>query len=306
MGKLGIILDQNIKDELKRLIIYQIDYALGCSQNDHLDINDKIHELRKSFKIIRSVLRLLRDSIGYSVYYRENKFFRNLARKLSNARDNEVLLQRAVVTQQHMPTGLNNNAIEELIMIMTQRRDNSLENLITGENTFRTIAKELVKSKSKIKKLEINNEGFNVIQKGIKRIYKQSLQYLHAIEKDSDDHESLHNFRKRVKYLWFQMLILKPVYSTMIKAYGKTLEKISEELGLHRDYILFMEKMAQNNYFNLEEPQILFIKEFIDNEQNKIYKKAIEPAKKFFIEKPSDFVEKLKKYRELTLIMTSN
>jgi CHAD domain-containing protein len=230
-------------------------------------------------------------------------FFRDLSRQLSVARDNQVLLQRAKVTHKNMRPGIRNARADELINELELNREKSLKELAEGNNIIKTISNELNLSTSRIDSLKIKNEGFNVIEKGIERIYKQAQKYLYEIEKNPDP-ETIHNFRKRVKYLWYQMILLKPIYSRMLKAYCKSLEKISEEFGLHRDYTLFRQLMENNAYFGLNKKQIDFIRDFTDKEQNKIFTGAIEPSKKFFIESPGTFIMKLKNYYELSLTMS--
>ncbi len=305
MEKLVLKPSENIKDELKKMILNRIDFILDTIRDNDRDIHKRIHEIRKSFKVIRAILRLFRDSVGYSVYYRENIFFRDLSRKLSVARDNEVLLERAEVVLKNLPVGTRDSRTDSLREELEKRRDESITQIIEKDDVLGQISEELNHSTSRIDNLKIKNEGFEVIHEGLERIYRQSRKYLHLMIEQPDP-ESIHNFRKRVKYLWYQLSILKPVYSRMLKAYSKTLENISDEIGLHRDYTLFLELMEENNFFNLNKKQEKFIREFTDKERDTIFSKALEPSEKFFLEKPTVFANKINKYYELALTMRAN
>ena len=48
----------------------------------HEDVHKAIHETRRTIKRIRAILRLIRDETGYNIYYRENRFYRNISRKM--------------------------------------------------------------------------------------------------------------------------------------------------------------------------------------------------------------------------------
>jgi CHAD domain-containing protein len=305
MEKIFLKPSEDIKVELKRMILEEVDYAINCIQDKEQVVNNKIHSLRKTFKIIRAILRMVRDSVGYSDFYRENVFFRDLSRHLSDARDNEVLLQHAKIVQINMPSGLRDASSEKMINQLNIVRDRSLQEIVEGENLFKLLSDELNHSTAKIENLQIKNEGFGVIEHGIKRIYRQALKYLKKTAEEPGE-INIHEFRKRVKYLWFQLMILKPLYSTMLKAFIKSLENISEDFGLHRDYTLYIQLMERHNYFGLQPKQVVFIQQFTHDEQLKIYNNALEPAKKFFIESPEEFVGKLKKYHKLSSTMSIN
>jgi len=52
-----------------------------------------VHEIRRTIKRFRAILRLIRDEIGYAAFYRENRFYRELSARLSPMRDEAVLRQ---------------------------------------------------------------------------------------------------------------------------------------------------------------------------------------------------------------------
>src|SRR5918999_5846076 len=49
------------------------------------DLGDAVHEARKSFKRLRTTVRLARDELGDEVYRRENPAFRDAGRRLAGA-----------------------------------------------------------------------------------------------------------------------------------------------------------------------------------------------------------------------------
>jgi len=61
-----------------------------------------VHEARKSFKRLRTTVRLARDELGDEVYRRENAAFRDAGRRLAGARDSQVLLETlAALCERH-------------------------------------------------------------------------------------------------------------------------------------------------------------------------------------------------------------
>ena len=61
---------ESVRRGVKRLVAKQLDNALeelGAPNRDEV-----VHEIRKRFKRIRAVLRLVRDELGDKVYRQEN------------------------------------------------------------------------------------------------------------------------------------------------------------------------------------------------------------------------------------------
>lgn len=303
MKKFTFEINNNIKEEYFRLIRAQTEFILDCIRNEEMDLNEKIHEIRKSLKKIRAILRLYRDSIGYSTYHRANVFYRDLGRKISLPRDKQVLLQFGQKIIEQAPENIRNHNTEKLIATLEKHREDSLSE-IKKNKVLETIEKELQKTNPD-HGLVIKNEGFKVIKGGVKRIYKQARKYMNSILKDSDN-SKIHDFRKRVKYLRYQMSILRPIYPVMINAYRRTLKNISDDIGLYRDYTLFHDMMLNYDFFNLNDNQREFINGYIKEEKEKAFVRALEPSKKFFLDTSGSFVKKLSKYYQIKTSMNEN
>jgi hypothetical protein len=109
---------ESIAENIHRILSEQLDYIEMQSEEEGEQVHKAIHEIRKSMKRIRAVLRLIRDEIGYSDYYRENVFYRDLSRKLSEIRNFEVLSGSIMVMKQDLsetiPATIFDSLLEEL------------------------------------------------------------------------------------------------------------------------------------------------------------------------------------------------
>ncbi|MBI4640654.1 MAG: CHAD domain-containing protein, partial [Candidatus Tectomicrobia bacterium] len=74
---------ESVPEGIKRIVREHIDGALDQlpGQTD-ADRDEAIHNVRKLFKEIRAVLRMVRDEIGGDVYEKENICFRDAGRRL--------------------------------------------------------------------------------------------------------------------------------------------------------------------------------------------------------------------------------
>jgi len=86
--KLGVSSD--LRNEVLLMQESQLRFIIRLCDPLHEKKGSAIHEIRRSFKKCRSLLRLIRDSMGYAMYYRENTQMRDMHRLLSHARDADV------------------------------------------------------------------------------------------------------------------------------------------------------------------------------------------------------------------------
>src|SRR5262245_12990590 len=72
---------------VRRIAREELDAALEKLDGARRDSDELVHELRKHFKKVRSVLRLVRAEIGEEIFARDNGELRALGRRLAPARD---------------------------------------------------------------------------------------------------------------------------------------------------------------------------------------------------------------------------
>ena len=222
-------------ENIKRLLNGQLDNIMVHCESDQDEVHKSVHEIRKSFKRIRAILRLVRDEIGYSSYYRENVFYRDLSRRLSDIRSYAVLIDTSRILQADLSNTIPQTEIEPLIDLVQVRRDKFLAMLQLDENIMGNISKEIQKARKRIPDLAIPHDDFRAFKGGLLRIYRQGMQY-RDLAKMQPSYHNLHDLRKRMKYLWYQMLILQPIFPPMLKAYAETLDGIGENLGIYHDF----------------------------------------------------------------------
>ncbi|MGC9344464.1 MAG: CHAD domain-containing protein [Bacteroidales bacterium] len=298
MDKFLIKPENDIKKEVIRIILSQVVsiHEMTCDRSN--GINENVHEMRKRFKMIRSVIRLIRDSAGYSVYYRENIRFRDLSRKLSSARDSEVLLQNAIKIGEKIPQFINDNKYKAILFNLTQKRDRALYKILKEEKVCDQIRNTLEEAIPVIHDINIKKTGFDVIEKGMKRMYRQAKKYLNTVIENNEDPVAIHTLRKRVKYLWYQIQMLEPVFPEQINAIAVSLDQIADELGIHRDNYLFQLSLQKNDFFQLNKTHRSEIMK-ITNKEKKL-QAAIEAAQKFYSEKPKDFTGRIRNWYNLS------
>jgi CHAD domain-containing protein len=235
---------ESIAENISRILGEQLDYIEMQCRKKGANVPKAIHEIRKSMKRIRAVLRLIRDEIGYSSYYRENVFYRDLSRNLSDIRNFEVLSGSIRTLQQDL-----SNTIPVVVFDSLQEELDKQQEEVTGGPSrlvqlLRITGKEVRTGRERIQDFPIRNNDFSAFEGGLYRVYRKGRKYLRDARKNPSP-DRLHDLRKRMKYFWYQMEILQPIFPGPMKAYASTLESIAENLGVYHDLQVLQEFLAQ-------------------------------------------------------------
>ena len=244
---------ESISINIHRILLEQFHYIIMQSEKDQEEIHESIHETRKSMKRIRAVLRMIRDEIGYSSYYRENTFYRDLSRNLSEIRNFEVLSGSI----QNLQKDLSNTIPADVFALLEGELDRQW-NLVAGgpavlTQLLKEIAGKIEIARDRIYDFPIKHNDFRAFEGGLFRMYRQGKKYLQDVRENPTPNQ-LHDLRKRLKYFWYQVEILQPIFPGPMKAYASTLEKIEENLGVYHDLEVLQEFLSELTI--ISDPQI--------------------------------------------------
>ena len=220
--------------ELKKTLELQLLYVHGLFSSPPEDPGEAIHEARRSYKRCRAILRLMRDAMGYTSYYRENIILRDMQRDISRIRDADVQYQLFTRLCENYPEICKKpwyyRILEDARINHYQERNRFLETGKAAEIS------RYARSKAKqIQQLELSGKGFEIIEGGLSRIYRQGREMGKVIFGQDADPYEVHAFRKRAKYLQFQLSYLRTIYRPLFNAMSKTMEELTENLGYYND-----------------------------------------------------------------------
>ncbi len=282
---------EDTKEGIIRIMLEQINLIVHHAGYIKHHTNKRVHEIRKSFKRLRAVLRLIRDEIGYDSYIEANILFRDLGRSLSLYRDSNVYIS----TLKKIRYKISPKELKNYFIILKELKNQKAQ-LISEfdmDSTIENIINQLKDSNQFIQQIPIINDDFNVFYGGLKRIYRQSKKLLlEAVEQPTD--EVIHTWRKRVKYLWYQIQVLENIWPEQLSTWRKILKKISELLGLNHDLTLLHQKIVQlRNSTTIKTKRI---ESLILRLRDNYYLQAVHQGQLFFIDSPEQFIKKLNQY----------
>lgn len=285
----------NLHVEIKSLLNIYLSTIEQNSNPDIQNIEESVHNIRTTLKKIRAVLLLIRDEIGYSSYLRENEFYRDIGRQLSECRNLDVFCTVAMDLDQQFILDLNYSCLKHLIPKIKNQKEASLNQLVSPEGFFSEINKKLAIARSNIENARIQGDSFTVLMKGLKNSYKKSRKAL-AVCLDDPTKINTHKLRKALKSMWYQIRIFKPVYPVICKAYAKSLRSTTETLGEINDYAEFRTYLDKSGARGLNRNNRAILNVMLNDKQNEKLDDALPEIQLALIETPSQFIKRMGGY----------
>jgi CHAD domain-containing protein len=272
---------------IKRLSLEQLDRA-GMSLDQPDDVDEAVHDARKRFKKIRAAVRLVRDEVGEDVYKHSNVTMRDAGRRFSALRDSQVLIETVADVGERYADVLYNSAFDEIEENLAERHDKRLAQ-IQKDGVSHEVVATLRRAASDIEAWPIETEGFAAFSGGLKRVYKRGRKAMGRAQSDPTD-ENLHEWRKRIKYLWYHMRILEVAWPDLLSALADAIHDLADLLGEDHDLALLRATL-------LDEPQLAPDKAarqalagLVNQRRRDLQMQAWPLGKRIYAEKPSNFV----------------
>lgn len=289
-----------INNGVRRIACLHIDTTLDQMADPHFNRDDAVHEGRKMCKRIRAILRLIRNEIGSEYYQQENGRFRDASRLIAPARDAAVMVE----TLDSLLTDFEENGpgqpTEEVLTAksftalrsrLVQRHRQVANEIMYESQTFDACIKMIEAGRAQISQWPIENEGFIVLQNGLKRVYRRGLIRM-AKAYANPDPEKFHDWRKRVKYLWHQVETLSSIWPDTVEPMSESLHTLSSLLGDDHDLAELQKLIAYDPNLLPETrlQQLLF--ELIEHRRQTLQTEARFLGERIYAEAPSQFVER--------------
>jgi len=218
---------------IRRIAREQIEVALELLEDEETDPAEAVHELRKSLKKLRAVVRLVRDQLGADVFRRENAMLRDLGRKLSPARDAVVRVSALKKLREKNGAGSSREDLASLEKRLVARRRSAVRRS-RAPAVVSAIRSELRGLRRRTRSWPLNEPGFACVAAGLRRSYRRAKRgESEAYRARTDD--AFHQWRKRAKDLRYHVEILGPVWPELMRDVERELHDLTDCLGDDHD-----------------------------------------------------------------------
>jgi CHAD domain-containing protein len=277
---------------LERIARGRIDHALDELRDDGSDtVAESVHEARKDLKKLRAVLRLVRGELDEAIYRRENERFRNAGRLLAGARDAGVKLKTldALTAEgSHVPPKA---VLRKYFEALQSERDGRVD---VGEE-LDGAASEIEGGAVAVASLNLSTDSWDLVGPGLGRAYRRGRNRFRDARRDPSA-EAIHEWRKRVKDLWYHLRILNPIWPELLGETADQAHALSELLGDHHDLaVLAEDARGRADRFN-SGTDLAALLAAIERRQAVLFEDALALGARLYAEKPKSFVDRMERY----------
>jgi CHAD domain-containing protein len=211
-----------VGEAIQRILIEQIDRAIAQLADPKRKLATRIHDVRKRFKEIRAVLRLVRKPLGHN-FASENIWFRDAGRELGSLRDADALVEAAIKLRENVRSIGDKRLLTRVRRTLQQRQD-------VAAAPLANVTQQLPVAKARLANLPVLDDRFATIGAGLERTYALGRRgFLRSSISASPD--DVHEWRKRVKDHWYHVLLLGNVWPDIMTPYAEVMGALSRTLG---------------------------------------------------------------------------
>jgi CHAD domain-containing protein len=239
-------------------------------------VPEDVHDARKRIKKTRALLRLARPAMSKKAFRRRNRALRDAGRALSGARDAEVLTETVDALAARYPGQAPYGPVHVALA------DRPVEAPAAGTGLDRLVGA----------RWPLDGLDTDMLAQAFVRTYRDGRAALAR----KPTTENLHEWRKRVKDLWYQARLLEESWPGVMQAQAKEAKKLSKILGEDHDLAVLAETLRADP--ELAEHADAFAA-VIARRRKKLLKRARALGRRLYAEKPKAFERRFGRYLEL-------
>jgi CHAD domain-containing protein len=276
---------------IRRIAAEEVQAALEALHGSG-DPDERIHEVRKSLKKLRALLRLARRELGEATFSRENGCFRDLGRRLSAARDRAA--RRESFAKLLGDFGLNPEEFADVSRFLAEHRASN-DPLGLDDTLSRDVDQGLRLALARISGWPLARSSWKAIARGLRRTYARGQRAFDVAYTDpTADH--FHEWRKRTKDHLYHARLLSSIWREPMKGWRAAVEDLAEALGDDHDLAELSLALAAQN--ELDPKQLDVVTGFIEERARQLRERARFLGERIYAEKPGRLVARLRAYYE--------
>jgi CYTH domain-containing protein/CHAD domain-containing protein len=292
----GYVLDPGraTGDEIGRVVaarlgdaIETLDQVIGGEADD---VARAVHDVRKRCKESRGAARLVRPELGKEAK-RFDRLVRDAARQLSELRDAHALL--ATFDTLLESTGGDDGRLRSVRDHQLALADAATAAIGGGDERILAARQLLAAAVERAGRWDLGT-GFAVLADGLTETYRSGRRGLRDAEKGTTD-EAMHEWRKAVKYLWYQMRLLHDAAPSVVGPAIDALDSLGEALGEDHDLAVLVDQLdADPDRFG-DSDAVEHARRLARSQQEILRSRAFRAGAAVFAESPSAFRRRMRR-----------
>ncbi len=197
---------------MRRMAVGQLDLAIEALEGgDGLPAENALHETRKALKRLRALVRMLEDELGSEAAARENAALRDIAARLAEARDSEVMLATLQTLLRGEPRKVRRRAgVKRLRKQLAADHERARRRTLGDAGARAEVLAGLRAIRWRVVQWSLSDRGgTSIIEPGLRRIYRDGRRRYRRAVRRKGDAAAMHEWRKRVKDLRYAAEMLQ-------------------------------------------------------------------------------------------------
>jgi CHAD domain-containing protein len=291
----GLHAGEFVPDGIRRIARGQLDSAVeeleGASDRK---LGEAVHETRKRLKRLRTCLRVIRPVLGEDVYEHENAAFREAGRRLAAARDARVLAETLDKLGDRFRDELQPVATGDLRARVEDEHETAIGSLRGDGQTIGAVLAELRSARQRTAGWTLVAHDVDALAPGLRRVYARGRRRMRTAAAEPST-ENLHEWRKRVKDLWYASQIVRPAGPKRMKRLARRAHHLSDLLGDDHDLAVLRAYVEGHPECFEDEASRGAVVAVIDRRREALQHEALELGGELYKRSPKKFVRSIER-----------
>jgi CHAD domain-containing protein len=257
-----------------------------------------IHGARKDLKKIRAALRLVREDVGEKAYRRENGAYRDAGALLSESRDASVKLETLADLQERFDDAFPAGLARAWAAALEADRDRVAGASPTAESRIEEASAAIAAAAARIPDWRLGSGSWRLLEPGLTRGYRDGRRMLKRTRSEGSA-ENVHELRKRVKDLWYQLRLIGDAWPASLEASAREAHRLADLLGDHHDLSVLAEDLrGREDLGGREGPEADRgrAEQLIAERQAELLASALDLGARLYAEQPKCYRRRLRAY----------
>jgi CHAD domain-containing protein len=244
-----------------------------------------VHEARKTIKRMRAMARLLRRETGEREFAQVNSSLREAGKRLAGARDAEVRIATLRDLRSRHPQELDGEPVEMLLFRLEQDIARA-----QGPDPEPAVLGDIAEMRRDLLRWNLLEHNPEALSGGLREIYREGRhRYKRAKRSNARDPERMHDWRKRVKSLYYALDMLGGKQASATAKLTRRADRLGDVLGEEHDLWMFASYVQDEP--ELEDKTRERLLSVIERRRKRLRKRALKLGSGLYARKPSRFAE---------------
>ena len=289
---------ERVAEGFRRIAGDELDRAVaGLRHPDDRGVEATVHDVRKRTKKVRGLARLVRPGLAPRDYRTVNRTARDAAAEISSIRDAHALLgsfDRLLVEGHDTGQGSADPALLAVRAELTRRAHEATRAVAEQHDRIGRALAGLEALRAFVAQCQVADHA-GVLVEGATSAYRAGRKAMDRAADQGDD-ETLHEWRKREKELWYATRLLAPAAPAVLGAQAQVLHALSEDLGDDHDLAVLVDLLGVDpTAFGGEEAATATV-ERARRARRRLQRRAHGLGVQVYAEKPSAFGRRLRSH----------